>query len=142
MLTAAAALGGGEVLLAVVAGWSTPVVFALLLLPLLGFAMTTTMAMANTTVQTSTPNELRGRVLSVYLTVFAGSAPFGALVAGAAAHAFGTATSIAICGAVTLAAAGVVAVVGGVGAGARVRLRTGKPVEPATGSPLTMTGKD
>jgi MFS family permease len=142
MLTAAAALGGGEVLLAVVAGWSTPVVFALLLLPLLGFAMTTTMAMANTTVQTSTPNELRGRVLSVYLTVFAGSAPFGALVAGAAAHAFGTPTSIAICGAVTLAAAGVVAVVGGVGAGARVRLRTGKPVEPATGSPLTMTGKD
>jgi MFS family permease len=142
MLTTAAVLGSGEVLLAVAAGRSSPVVVALLLLPLLGFAMTTTMSMANTTVQTSTPNELRGRVLSVYLTVFAGSAPFGALVAGAAAHAFGTPTSIAICGAVTLAAAGAVAVLGGVGAGARVRFRAGRPAEPATGSPLTMTGKD
>ncbi|MEA2515334.1 MAG: hypothetical protein QOJ59_4823, partial [Thermomicrobiales bacterium] len=101
MLMAAATLGIGELLLAVATGFSAPVVVALLLLPLMGFAMTMTMAMANTTVQMSTPNELRGRVLSVYLTVFAGSAPFGALLAGAAANGFGTAASIAMGGAVT-----------------------------------------
>jgi len=60
-------------------------------------------------VQTATPHELRGRVLSVYLTVFAGSAPFGALIAGAAANAFGTPASMALCGTITVVAAGLVA---------------------------------
>src|SRR5262245_11535078 len=96
MLTTAAVMGIAELLLAIAAGLSAPIVVALVLLPVMGFAMTSTMAMANTTVQTSTPNDLRGRVLSVYLTVFAGSAPFGALLAGGAASQFGTATSIAI----------------------------------------------
>jgi hypothetical protein len=71
--------------------------------------MTATMSMANTTIQMVTPHELRGRVLSVYLTVFAGSAPFGALLAGVVANELGTGTSVAVGGSVTLLAAVVVA---------------------------------
>jgi predicted MFS family arabinose efflux permease len=113
MLTTAAALGIAELLLALAAELGAPVMVGILLLPMMGFAMTMTMSMANTTVQTSTPNELRGRVLSVYLTVFAGSAPFGALLAGATANEFGSAVSIAVGGTVTLATAIVVASRGG-----------------------------
>ncbi len=40
----------------------------------------------NVIVQRSVPNELRGRVMSLYITVFAGVAPIGGLLAGAAAE--------------------------------------------------------
>lgn len=143
MLTTAGALGISELLLAVAAGLSAPLVAALVLLPVMGFTMTSTMAMANTTVQTSTPNELRGRVLSVYLTVFAGSAPFGALLAGATANELGTAASVAIGGAVTLATAVVVASRGGMLSDARGRVLTMRRVR-TTGRvlPTSSTGED
>ena len=48
-------------------------------LAIIGFFSTTTMAMADTTVQSAAPDELRGRIMSVYTTVFTGTAPFGAL---------------------------------------------------------------
>ena len=43
----------------------------------------------NATVQANTPDALRGRVMSFYVTVFAGSAPVGGLFAGAVAEAWG-----------------------------------------------------
>lgn len=55
-------------------------------LVVLGFA---SMLMANTinvTVQSNVPNELRGRVMSLYVTVFAGSAPLGGFFAGGVAE--------------------------------------------------------
>jgi hypothetical protein len=45
---------------------------------------------------------LRGRVMSVYMMVFAGSAPFGALLAGAIAGAINTSASVFLGGVVTL----------------------------------------
>ena len=42
----------------------------------------------NATVQANTPDALRGRVMSFYVTVFAGSAPIGGLFAGAVAEAW------------------------------------------------------
>ena len=101
----AMALGAMEVLLALAAAIPLPVAVAMVLLAGLGLAMTTTMAMANTRVQTTAPDELRGRVMSVYMTVFAGTGPFGALLAGVAATALGTPGSLALGGAVTVAAA-------------------------------------
>ncbi len=44
----------------------------------------------NATVQANVPDALRGRVMSFYVTVFAGSAPLGGLFAGAVAEAWGT----------------------------------------------------
>ena len=43
----------------------------------------------NVTIQNSVPDALRGRVMALYVTVFAGSAPLGGLLAGALAEAFG-----------------------------------------------------
>ena len=43
----------------------------------------------NVTIQNSVPDALRGRVMALYVTVFAGSAPIGGLFAGALAEAFG-----------------------------------------------------
>lgn len=109
MMLTAATMGVALLTLAISIKLSAPMLVGLILLPIMGFTMTTTMSMANTTVQMVTPHELRGRVLSVYLTVFAGSAPFGALLVGAIANEFGTGTSIAIGGAVTLVSSLVVA---------------------------------
>ena len=53
-------------------------------------------ATANTTIQLTVPDELRGRVMSVYTTVFAGSTPFGGLLAGALASVLGVQAAIAI----------------------------------------------
>src|SRR5215216_2939170 len=105
MITTAALLGLANLVLAIAGAIPLAVGVALAILPLNGFAMTTTMAMANSIVQTESRDELRGRVMSVYMMVFGGTAPFGALLAGLTASALGTPASIAIGGLVTFAAA-------------------------------------
>jgi MFS family permease len=54
-----------------------------------GFAQIAFSATSNTTLQTVTPDYLRGRVMSVYMVVFAGSVPLGNLFTGGMAHLFG-----------------------------------------------------
>ncbi|MES1239898.1 MAG: MFS transporter [Chloroflexota bacterium] len=53
-------------------------------------------ATANTVVQLAVPDRLRGRVMSVYTTVFAGSTPVGGLVTGAIASSVGVAFAIGL----------------------------------------------
>jgi MFS family permease len=55
---------------------------ALPLLMLGGWAMITLLATTNTLLQTSTPNQLRGRVMSLYTLTLVGLMPFGHLLAG------------------------------------------------------------
>ncbi len=62
-------------------------------------AMTAT---ANSTIQLAVPDALRGRVMSVYTTVFAGSTPIGALYAGWLASTYGTAASLLVGGALSI----------------------------------------
>jgi MFS family permease len=50
----------------------------------------------NVTIQNSVPDALRGRVMSLYVTVFAGSAPIGGLLAGALAEAWGAPAAFSI----------------------------------------------
>jgi MFS family permease len=100
----AAAMGALELALAVAGAIPLPLAIAMLLLAGIGFASSCTMSTANTTVQTNSPDEMRGRVMSVYMTVFAGTAPFGGLAAGGTARAFGVPASIAIGGAISIAA--------------------------------------
>jgi MFS family permease len=104
LFSTATALGVLNLVLALAGAIPVAIPVAMVVLVLLGFAMTTTMAMANTTVQTTARDELRGRVMSVYMTVFAGTAPFGALIAGAIANRFGTPVSLLVGGLVTLTA--------------------------------------
>jgi len=59
-----------------------------LLVPV-GFCMMLQMSSSNTLIQAMVPDELRGRVMSVYSMMFMGMGPFGALIAGAIADRLG-----------------------------------------------------
>ncbi len=54
--------------------------------------------------QTTAPDELRGRVMAVYMTVFAGTIPIGALIAGWVTGHFGIAFSMAMGGTMVVVA--------------------------------------
>ncbi len=64
--------------------------------------------MANMTVQAYTPDELRGRVMSIYVLIFFGAAPIGSLLSGGLAELLGAPLTVALCAVVGLAAATVV----------------------------------
>ncbi len=67
---------------------------SIVLIAAVGFAQITFSATANTTLQTVTPDHLRGRVMSVYMLVFAGSVPLGNLFTGGLAHLYGAPVSL------------------------------------------------
>ncbi len=70
---------------------------AALLLPA-GYSMMLQMACSNTLIQTMVPDQLRGRVMSVYSMMFMGMAPFGAFFGGALAHRVGAPITVAVGG--------------------------------------------
>jgi MFS family permease len=76
-----------------------------LLLPV-GYSMMLQMACSNTLIQTMVPDQLRGRVMSLYSMMFMGMAPFGAFFGGALAHRIGAP--------ITVAAGGVACVIGAI----------------------------
>jgi predicted MFS family arabinose efflux permease len=65
------------------------VVFAFPLMMALGLASMLMVNTINVTIQNSVSNALRGRVMSLYVTVFAGSAPIGGFFAGLVAQLWG-----------------------------------------------------
>ena len=69
-----------------------------------GFGAITMAATANASIQTSTPPHLRGRVMSVYTTVFAGSTPIGGLGTGAVVSLIGASGALIVAGALALGA--------------------------------------
>jgi MFS family permease len=98
MLISAIVLGLVIVLMGFVAAVPLSVGLAMAVLALSGFSASNAMAMANTIVQTTAPDELRGRVMAVYSTVFMGSAPLGGLIAGVISDRWGVETSMYIGG--------------------------------------------
>jgi MFS family permease len=74
---------------------------SVVLLTVVGFCMVLQMAASNTLLQTLAPDALRGRVMSVYSMMLMGMAPFGALLAGAAASRVGAPAALAAGGAVS-----------------------------------------
>ncbi len=81
---------------------------SLVLIAGVGFAQIAFSATANTIVQTVAPDRLRGRVMSVYMMVFAGSVPPGNLFTGGLAHLFGAPIAL-LAGAVLSLVAAIVA---------------------------------
>ena len=106
MLLGALVLGGAEMVI----GGSRSYPADLALMFLAGAGAITMMATANTTMQLAVPDGLRGRVMSVYTTVFAGTSPIGGLTMGALASNFSAATALFVGGLVSFVAglAGVV----------------------------------
>lgn len=80
-------------------------VLSLLLIASVGFAQIAFSAVANTTLQTITPGHLRGRVMSVYMMVFAGSTPLGNLFIGGLAHLYSAPIALLAGGLLSLVAA-------------------------------------
>ena len=71
---------------------------SLALLMVTGFSMMTQMASTNTILQTIVDEDKRGRVMSFYSMAFQGTAPFGSLIAGAAAARIGAPYTLMIGG--------------------------------------------
>jgi MFS family permease len=80
-------------------------VLSLILIAAVGFAMIAFSANSNTALQTVTPDHLRGRVMSVYMFVFAGSIPLGNLFTGGLSHVYGAPIALLIGGCLSLIAA-------------------------------------
>lgn len=83
-------------------GFSKLFPLSLVMLVASGFAVVTQNASMNTLIQQAVPDELRGRVMAVYMLMFFGTAPFGSLQAGAIAEELGPGAGVAIGAAICL----------------------------------------
>jgi len=95
LVTAALTLGLATMLMASVGRFGV----AVALLLVMGFCGMLFMTGANTTVQLSVPDNLRGRVMSLHTLMFAGMTPFGAFLVGSVVEAFGPRAGFFITGA-------------------------------------------
>jgi MFS family permease len=115
-----AALGFG--VLEVAAALSpTMWLFALLMVPLGVFSMTTNVT-ANSGIQMSTAPAMRGRVMSLYMMIFMGGTPIGGPLVGWATDTYGARAGFAACGVVSAVSAVVVGLVLARMGGLRVRV--------------------
>ena len=85
-------------------GLSSVLPVSVLLMGLVGWATVAMGATTNTIIQLTVPDDLRGRVMSVYTTVFAGTIPIGSIMAGLLASALGVAATLLLAGTVTTGA--------------------------------------
>src|SRR3989449_7979477 len=82
-------------------------VLSLGLLALTGCAMIVNNSLTNTLLQTTVPDQLRGRIMGFYSFVFVGMAPFGAFLIGLVAEHYGAPVAVGAGGVlVTLGVAG------------------------------------
>jgi MFS family permease len=98
IVAGAVALGLASIVLAVATSFPVSLV-AMVVIGAGGIGMAVT---ANTTIQLSVPDQLRGRVMSVYTTVFAASVPAGGLLMGAVASSLGVASAVLLGGVLSL----------------------------------------
>jgi MFS family permease len=117
LIGAAVAFGVLETLVGLMPNYDA---LAVLLIPT-GLAAILLSTTANTTVQLGSDPEMRGRVMGVYMLVFAGGTPIGAPLVGWVAQEWGPRASLLLGGLSSLAAAGAAAV---------IVLRRGAPERP------------
>jgi MFS family permease len=83
--------------------------WSLIVMLLIGFTMVTQLDASNTLVQRIVPDELRGRIMAIWVMMLSGLAPFGSLLVGVLAQHFSARR--------TLAAGGVACIMGAMGFG-------------------------
>lgn len=93
-------LGGGLISF----GLSDHLVLSMVCLFLVGAGVITQLATSNTYLQLTAPPAMRGRVISLFMLSLIGMAPFGSLLAGAAAKGIGTRLTVVLGGLTCLAA--------------------------------------
>lgn len=72
---------------------------------LAGFGLILYVSSTNTLIQMTTEDAYRGRVMSLYTLMFVGTAPFGALIAGAIGQRFGAPVATSACAVILLGGA-------------------------------------
>ncbi len=87
--------------------WSRAPMLSYALLFLAGLGQIVVFSLANSIVQLIVPNEMRGRVMSIYMVSFRGGMPLGSLAAGALANIYSAPSVLAVNG-VLLMVVGVV----------------------------------
>ncbi|MFN2454219.1 MAG: MFS transporter [Pyrinomonadaceae bacterium] len=95
-------LGGAFFFAITLVGFSlaTDFLMALVFLFVMGFAVVCSIAVINTLLQQLVTNEMRGRVMSMFILSFMGTMPIGNLLAGVAAHRYGARHTLAVGGAI------------------------------------------
>jgi predicted MFS family arabinose efflux permease len=99
-------IGLGAVIAAFALSRNPALSYALLFLA--GVAQLVVFSLANSIVQLVVPNEMRGRVMSIYMLAFRSGMPLGSLAAGALASAFSAPAVLATDGLLMMAAGGIV----------------------------------
>ncbi len=102
-MVAQAALGAGLVAL----GSARHLAIATAVMLVIGLAVAVQLSTTNGFLQTSAPQEMRGRVISIYIWIFVGLSPIGGLVAGVVAEHAGAPRTAAGAGVICLLSAGV-----------------------------------
>jgi MFS family permease len=74
---------------------------SMVILAISGFTMMMQFTASNTLIQAMVPDQLRGRVMSLYAMMFLGMTPFGSLLAGALADRIGAPVTVALGGLVS-----------------------------------------
>ena len=92
-------LGVGSIVL----GISQVFAVSLVVMAAIGFGTIMMASTANNVIQLAVPDSLRGRVMGVYTTIFAGSTPIGGPLMGGLASAFGIAVAVSMGGLLALA---------------------------------------
>lgn len=69
---------------------------SLVMLVIMGWSLMSVVNITNALIQTHVPDELRGRVMSVYILIFQGGLPLGSLLAGGLADLFSEATAVLV----------------------------------------------
>jgi len=82
--------------------FSRSVWFTVLIIALMGWGSVTQLATMNTLLQLQVPDNLRGRVFSIYLWALQGIAPFGSLLIGSMTQEFSLSTTVLVCGSISL----------------------------------------
>ena len=100
ILASAATFGVFEAALAAVNNFAP----TLVLLAIVGSAAVLFSALSNTFIQLTVPHRLRGRVMSIYTTVFVGTTPIGNTLVGAIAQRTGTAGPLLLGGVLSVLA--------------------------------------
>jgi MFS family permease len=92
----------------ILVGFASHIAPATILIGIIGWGLVTQLALKNTLIQLSSPDDLRGRIFSIYFWALQGVAPFGSLAIGALAQARGISATAVICGSICLLAVFVV----------------------------------
>jgi hypothetical protein len=82
-------------------GLSTNLKLSLSICLVIGFSMTSLLSGTNSLIQLGVTDRLRGRVMSIYMTIMLGMSPIGSYFVGWAASVWGASATIVFCAAIT-----------------------------------------